>query len=136
MGTIDTTLASPVKLSFAPKTSTGLVLKDEFPYTLDIYDSFDDSLIESGITIPNNDYTISYNYTKKIGTYHFVIRDALGRYGDTTLSVRSGPIAKATFTPVSSALIVGSDSLGVLRLTDKLGNLLSPELHSINITAK
>ena len=78
-GTVDTTLPSAVELSMIAKSITGTVLDDAFPYTLDIYNSFDDSLIETGIVIPSKSYTISYTYSKKIGSYKFVVRDKYGR---------------------------------------------------------
>lgn len=136
VSTIDTTLSGSVMLQFAPKDASGSMLSENLPYILDVYDAFDDTLIESGITIQNNTYPLSLNYTKKIGSYRFIVRDSVGRYGEVSLTVRSGPLARATITPVSSALVVGSDSLGILRLTDKLGNILSPELHNIVLTAE
>ena len=50
-GTVDITLDSPVELSMIPTSIIGAILEDDFPYTLDIYNSFDDSLIETGIVI-------------------------------------------------------------------------------------
>lgn len=94
-----------MSLDFALRDASGTLLPYAFPYTLDIYDSFDGTLIESGITLPIDEYIISPNYTKKIGNYRFALTDKLGRYGETTLVVRSGPIARTTFSPVSSALI-------------------------------
>lgn len=132
---IDTTFSSPVILNLKTINASGAMIDANLPYTLDIYDAYDDTLIESGIIIANSTYTLSYTYSKKIGTYRFVIRDRLGRTGESTLTVTSGPLARATITPVSSALVMGADSLGVIRLLDALGNVLTPELHSIDITA-
>ena len=78
-GTVDITLDSPVELSMIPTSITGAILEDAFPYTLDIYNSFDDSLIETGIVIPTKKYTLSFTYSKKIGSYKFVVRDRFGR---------------------------------------------------------
>lgn len=78
-GTVDITLDSPVELSMIPTSITGAILEDDFPYTLDIYNSFDDSLIETGIVIPTKKYTLSFTYSKKIGSYKFVVRDRFGR---------------------------------------------------------
>ncbi len=88
-GTLDTTQSLPATLYFVPKSATGLILNDSFPYILDVYDSFDDTLIQSGIVISDKNYAIPYDYTKKIGTYKFILRDNSGRYGQTTLTVRS-----------------------------------------------
>ncbi len=74
-GTIDTTLTVQVGISYVPMTITGAILPDVFPYTLDIYDAFDDTLIESGITLPNKNSLLSYTYSKKIGSYKLVIKD-------------------------------------------------------------
>ncbi len=74
-GTIDTTLTVQVGISYVPMTITGAILADVFPYTLDIYDAFDDTLIESGITLPNKNSLLSYTYSKKIGSYKLVIKD-------------------------------------------------------------
>lgn len=135
-GTIDTTLTGSVVLTLSPETTTGGLLDHAYPYTLDVYDSFDESIIQTGVLISNNYYVIPLNYTKKVGSYRFALTDRLGRTGEATLTVTSGPLSRATFTPVSSVLVSGSDSLGVLRLTDKLGNLLTPELHTIKINAR
>ena len=78
-GTVDITLDSPVELSMIPTSITGAIFEDAFPYTLDIYNSFDDSLIETGIVIPTKKYTLSFTYSKKIGSYKFVVRDRFGR---------------------------------------------------------
>ncbi len=88
-GTIDTTLTLPVDLSFIPRSASGDILPSAVPYTLDIYNSFDDTAIETGIIIPTPKYTLSFTYSKKIGSYRFVVRDALGRSGESTLTVRS-----------------------------------------------
>lgn len=109
-----------MKLTLALQNTKGESIKTSLPYTLDIYDSYDDTRIESGVTILNNEYTLSYTYSKKIGTYRFVLTDAVGHHGESTLVVTSGPLDRATFIPISSAIVMGSDSLGILRLTDKL----------------
>lgn len=126
-GIIDTNLAENVSLSVVPKNASGVTLTGALPYMLDIYDDVTNTLIASGITIPSNSYLIPLDYTKRIGVYKFIVRDTSGRTGTTTLAVRSGPFEKINFTPVSSALLYGASSFGFLRLTDRLGNLLSPE---------
>jgi hypothetical protein len=68
---------------------TNQSLNPDFPYTLRIYDAYDDTLLESGIQISTKNYQIPLNYTKKIGTYRFALQDSRGRYGETTLTVRS-----------------------------------------------
>lgn len=46
-----------------------------------------------------------------IGVYRFIATDADGRTGETTLAVRSGPVARMEFTPISSTLAKGANSL-------------------------
>ncbi len=132
-GTIDTAFSESVTLSLSPKNTSGSALPATLPYLLDIYDDVDGALIASGVVISSNSYTIPVDYTKRIGVYKFVARDATGRMGTTTLAVRSGPFDSITILPVSSAILHGTSTFGFVRLTDRLGNLLSPEFHTMRI---
>ena len=49
--------------------------------------------------------------------------------------MNAGSIAMASFSPVSSALLRGSNTVVTLRLRDALGNPVSPDLYSIDLTA-
>lgn len=135
MPIIDVTLPEPVKLAYTLTNNSGDTLSDAYPYILDIYNSLDNTLMASGITLISHDYTIPADYTKKIGTYRFALRDKLGHTGEATLTVRSGPLANATLTPISSSLVVGASSVSILRLMDRTWNLLDASLHSIDIEA-
>ena len=42
----------------------------------------------------------------------------------------------ASLSPISSALLKGSNTLVTLRLRDVFGNPVSPDLHSIDLTAE
>ncbi len=132
-GTIDTSFSGNVSLSLSPKNASGSVLSTTLPYLLDIYDDVDGALLASGVVISSNTYTIPVDYTKRIGVYTFVARDATGRMGSATLAVRSGPFDSITIQPVSSAILHGTSTFGFIRLTDRLGNLLSPEFHTMRI---
>ena len=51
-----------------------------------------------------------------------------------TFAVRSGAFSQVRMTPVSSALVRGATTLVMLRLLDRLGNPISPDLHAIKIS--
>ncbi len=109
-GIIDTTLSSNVTLSITPKDASGSTISENRPYMLDIYDDVDNTFVASGIVLPSNSYMLPVDYTKRIGVYKFVVRDASGRTGVATLAVRSGPFEKIVFSPVSSAILYGASS--------------------------
>ena len=81
------------------------------PYTLDIYDDTTNTLIQSGIIVGSSPYILPDIYKMDIGVYRIVATDADDRVGETTLAIRSGPVASMSFTPVSSTLAKGSNSL-------------------------
>ena len=126
----------PVNITFTPrKWSSGDILPQAWPYRIDIYDDATSTLIQSGITSATSPYTLPAVYMNDIGVYRFIATDADGRTGETTLAVRSGPVARMEFTPISSTLAKGANSLWVLRLLDQKWNPISPSLLNLKVTA-
>jgi hypothetical protein len=62
-------------------------------------------------------------------------QDKEGRHATDTIAVQAGPLALASLSPISSALLKGANTLVTLRLRDALGNPITPDLHSIDMTA-
>ena len=71
--------------------------------------------------------------TKTIGVYREIIRDARGVSGEFTFAVESGRLSQLRVTPISSALVRGSETLAMVRLLDRLGNQTTPDLHTLQI---
>lgn len=114
------TSATGMVFGFVVKNTTGLLLAPKFPITLDIYDDVAGSRIATGITITTDNYTLPTTYTKKTGVLRLEFRDREGRSATNTLAIQSGPIARASFSPLSSALMKDSNTLVSLRLRDAL----------------
>lgn len=133
---VSTTQTGNLEIVFATKKqSTGATLPAVPPYTISLYDDVTKNLIQSGITVTWDHYTFPENYRNALGVYRIVAIDREGRYGETTLAVRSGPVAAIEFYPISSALARGSSSFGVLRFTDQKGNIASPDLLHLSLRA-
>ncbi len=88
----------------AKKGSSGDTLPSSPPYTLDIYDDATNVLVQSGIRINSSVYVFPDIYKNEIGVYRIIATDADGRTGEVTIAIRSGPVARMEFTPVSSTL--------------------------------
>ena len=65
--------------------------------------------------------------------YRLIVKDQEGIMGETTFAVRAGPLSQIRVLPLSSALVKGEKNLATLRLLDRLGNQISPELHSLKV---
>jgi hypothetical protein len=136
ISTVDTTESLPVEISLTPKKgSSEEVLSQSNPYTLDIYDDVNNMLIESGVTLATSPYRLPDRYKNMIWSYRIIATDRSWRVGETTIAVRSGPVSRMEFIPVSSTLVKWSKSLWVLRLFDARGNLISPTLLDLKATA-
>lgn len=118
---------------FDVKNLSGTSIEPRYPITLDIYDDVSGGVAYTGITIANSDYTLPTRYTKTVWVYRLEFRDALGRHATNTIAVNAGPIAMASFSPVSSALLKGSNTVVTLRLRDALGNPVSPDLYGVDV---
>jgi hypothetical protein len=132
--TIDTTSTGTLNLIFTPKRGTGETISSQWPYTLTIADDVDGRVLAQSIVITGETYTLPDSYRDEIGVYRLSVTDRSGRGGESTLAVRSGPVAKMEFHPLSSTLARESESLGVLRLLDAKGNLISPTLLHMTAT--
>ncbi len=53
--------------------------------------------------------------------------------GELTFSVTSGSFSQIRVTPISSALVRGTRTIAMVRLLDRLGNPISPDLHALRL---
>ena len=53
--------------------------------------------------------------------------------GELTFSVTSGSFSQIRVTPISSALVRGTHTIAMVRLLDRLGNPISPDLHTLRL---
>jgi hypothetical protein len=93
-------------------------------------------LIQSGITLAHSGAPFPPLYAAKIGVYKLIVRDATGRVGMTTIAVKSGPLKQVTFAPLSSMIQKEAQTLGIISLQDALGNPITPDFHTIDITTQ
>lgn len=107
---VESTAKSPVILNLVAKNGKKEDIAISYPISLDIYDDISGNQMATGVLISTSNYTIPADYTKKIGSYRFALHDSSGRYGETTLTVRSGPLAKIEFFPLSNAFVKGASS--------------------------
>jgi hypothetical protein len=132
---IETTETLPVDIVLTPKKwNIDSILPEALPYKIDIYDDLTDTIIESGIVWATSSYRFPDWYKNTIGSYRIIATDREGRTWETILTVRSGPVSRMEFFPVSSTLVKWSQSLWVLRLLDARGNPISPTLLSLKAT--
>jgi hypothetical protein len=117
------------------RTSTASLLP-RVPYSLDIYDDATSEKILSNVRVEGSRYTFPDGLRKNIGVYRIVATDIDGRIGETTLAVRSGPLASIDFVPVSQVIGKNTASLGVLRLLDAHGNIISPTFQKLLLSVE
>ncbi len=65
--------------------------------------------------------------------YRLIVSDSQGITGEFTFAVESGGVSQVRITPVSSALVRGAHTLAMIRLLDRLGNPITPDLHSLKV---
>jgi hypothetical protein len=131
---VETTETNPIELVFEAKEWTGNTVPTNLPYIMDIYDDISWVLVETGVVVNSDSYTLPAKYIDTLWVYRFIASDASGRVGESTLAVRSGPVDSIQFIPVSSAIVSGKDSIWVLRLLDAKGNLVSPSLLKLTVS--
>lgn len=56
-----------------------------------------------------------------------------GISGEFTFAVQSGIFSQIRIVPISSALVKGTKTLAMVRLLDRLGNPISPNVHSLKL---
>lgn len=130
----EVTSPSPITFDYATRNGSGDTLTTHFPLSLDVYDEVNNTRIGTGITVSSSAFTLPDKYAKTVGVYRLVFTDPDHRTGEVTLAIRSGPLTSVTLTPISSMIVKGADTLAMIELKDALGNLISPELHSVDIT--
>ncbi len=130
---IDATVPTSVTFDTSIVDQSGAITAPQFPLKLDVFDDVSGERIASGIVIPASTTTLSETYTKNVGVYRLQVRDSLGRMGETTLAVRAGDLSKIVLSPISTMIRKGSNTLAIVRLQDRLGNQISPDLNRITI---
>ncbi len=129
----DVTSNAWVTFNFSIKNGNGDVSIANFPLTLDIYDDVDNVLIWSGIVVNSSDFVLPSTYAKKVWVYRLVFSDKQRRVGETTVAIRSWKLSQVSIVPISSTIVRWSSTIGMIELKDALWNLISPELHSVDV---
>lgn len=62
-----------------------------------------------------------------------VVRDSAGVSGEITFVVQSGVLSQVRIVPISSALVRGASTIAMVRLLDRLGNPISPNVHTLKL---
>lgn len=108
---ISVTSSSGVSFDFTTRNGSGNVLPTKFPLSLDIYDDVAGALVASGIVVSSSSFTLPDKFAKQIGVYRLTFSDKDARTGEVSIAVRAGALTNVTFTPVSSMIVKGSNTL-------------------------
>lgn len=130
---IPVTTSTGVSFDFFVRDGSGNTLPVKYPVTLDLYDDITWGMVQSGIILRDPTSTLPESLTKSVTVYRGEFRDASGRSATTSIAFRSGPLVRALMSPVSSSVVRWATTLVSLRLVDRLGNSISPELHGVDI---
>lgn len=130
---IDVTSTEAVKLNVNKVLKNGNLALVTGPMFIDIYDDINGQVVYSGATFDPNRDSLPIDITKKIGVYRLVLQDKMGVGGEMTFSVESGRFSQLRVTPISSALIRGNKTMAMIKLMDRLGNPISPDLHTVRV---
>lgn len=87
----------------------------------------------SGSSFNPSQDSLPTDITKKIGVYRFIAKDNSGISGEFTFAVEAGTLSQVRIVPISSALVRGTRTLANIRLLDRLGNPISPDVHSLKV---
>ncbi len=129
------TSLSGMTFDFAVKNTQWKISPPKYPITLDIYDDITGSSIATGITINTPSYALPDQYRRQVWLIRLEFIDSQKRHATQSIAIQSWPLQRASFSPVSSALMKDSNTLVYLRLRDAFGNPIAPDLHSIDVTA-
>lgn len=80
--------------------------------------------------------TIPDAITKNIGTYRAILSGEDGVAGELTFSVVSGKFSQISLAPVSTMIVKDSTTLVTLSLQDQLGNAVTPDLYSVELSVE
>lgn len=131
--TIDVTSTEGVKLNINKVLKNGNLGLVTGPMFLDIYDDINGQIVYSGSAFDPIRDNLPVDITKKIGVYRLVLQDKMGVGGEMTFSVESGKFSQLKIIPVSTALIRGNKTMAMIKLMDRLGNPISPDLHTVRV---
>ena len=80
--------------------------------------------------------TIPDAITKNPGTYRAILNGEDGVAGELTFSVVSGKFSQISLAPVSTMIVKDSTTLVTLSLQDQLGNAVTPDLYSVELSVE
>ena len=60
-----------------------------------------------------------------------IFKDSRGISGEGTFRVTAGSAKQIRITPISSVILPGSPTLAMVQILDRLGNPISPDLHTM-----
>lgn len=101
-----------------------IVLSDNLPYTLHIYDDISGDRVHDPINVSKNEYLFrDSDFLAKSGVYRFEFVDRGGIKGFATVTVLPSLPTKIEVTPSSNIFIAGQKTTVLVRILDSFGNL-------------
>ena len=130
---IDSTSSDPVQLRVVKVAENNNRTPVTGTVTIHIYDDISGGIVYSGSLFDPSRDTLPLSITKKTGVYRVIVQNSGGISGEMTFAVRSGSLSQIRIVPISSVLVRGARTLAMVRLLDRLGNPISPDLHSLQL---
>lgn len=110
-----------------------IVLSENLPYTLSVYDDIDNTLLRGPINIGKNEYRFNdTSLLQKSGVYRFEFVDRKGTKGFTTVTVLPAVPVKIEAIPTSNTFIAGEKTTVLVRILDAFGNLAQGEVYKLS----
>lgn len=101
--------------------------------SLQIWDDVNNTRLLSLTKYDPKTDTLPIEITKKTGVYRAIVRDTTGLSGEMTFVVRAGALTQTRINTASSVLVAGASTIATIRLLDRLGQPISPDLHKMEI---
>lgn len=109
-----------------------IVLSENLPYTLRIYDDIDNTQVRDPINVVKNEYLFRDSLLSKSGIYRFEFIDSKGIKGFTTVTVLPALPVKIEVTASSNIFIAGERTTVLVRILDAFGNLAQGEVYKLS----
>lgn len=110
----------------------GIILSENLPYTLRVYDDVNNTLIRGPINVAKNEYLFrDASLLEVSGTYRFEFQDQKNIKGFATMTVLPALPEKIEVIPSSNIFIVGEKTTILVRILDAFGNLAQGEVYKL-----
>lgn len=124
--------ANGVLFNLKKINKNALVLSENLPYTLRIFDDISDKSVHDPINVTKNEYLFrDQSVLSQAGVYRFEFVDSKGIKGLAIITVLPGLPKKIEVTPASNTFIAGEKTTVLVRVLDSFGNLAQGEAYKL-----